>query len=1028
MKPNKPLKSSQARIKHALNGALKTHVLSLKRFNLNTIPPEVFEQVHLQKLVIARNKIETLPPELSKLKDLRSLNLSANNISILPPELGQLVELRHLDLESNCLAEVPPELGQLVKLTYLDLGSNRLKDLPSEIGKLIKLEQLFLYQNLLVSLPAEIGRLTNLRKLGLSSNNLMSLPPEIGRLKNLSELRLNGTQLRSLPKEIGTLVALRRLDLRRNSLETLPSELGNLEELQQLDLTANPVNTLPTELGRCSKLKRLILSGSALRFPPTDIAELGSKAILRYLSAADSASEIVWESKLLLVGEGAVGKTWLYEALNGRMSGGSRKEDGATIGIEIGPLDLPHPKSSEVMRLNCWDFAGQDINHATHQFFFSERSLFVLCWNARAGWEAGKLRKWLTNIRDRAPKAKVLLVATHADEPHSDYPEKELRAEFDQIAEVFKISSKTGEGVEDLKREIGRCAARLPMMGLRWPRTWRAAQQSVKRLRATVPYSSLNDVLNTILSSGLTKEDAAVLLRWLHELGEVLHYAEVPELAELVMLDPQWVTLHVGQVLASSEVQKAKGILTKSCVEEIWPHIDDHVRRHLLGMMERFDLAYRIPEDQEHRCLVVERLPQNPPDYEQKWQEAAGTAEVRLRYRLKSLHPGIPTWFIARCHRFTLGLHWLRGVLFGDRRHKPRHLALITANEGERTVDFVVRGPQPWSFLPILTDGFEDTILKRYPGLEFERIAPCTGRKKDKTPCDYEFNIKDLEALRWPNERGVESHNHIHCLRCRTQHEIDKLLLGLSRASGRDEGKLNEILFAVHAEASATRTFISAEMEEARSFIQLSFVQEWNRAQELEEQSCPTVFALYPLNEKTLTKKNTLFLQLYCMNPKCWHSIGPDGGCEIQTLREGVVTLAKWSQRALRWLKPVAALLPSGAQLAGEYSDAVSQFSKSAENELKLTADMFAQISAKGETKFNEVPFGDLDFNPRNRASDIDLYELKSLLDGLDFPIKPYGGLRRVRTPEGHILWLCAEHAQAFVKSTDIAGQYRLTI
>jgi len=724
----------------------------------------------------------------------------------------------------------------------------------------------------------------------------------------------------------------------------------------------------------------------------------------------------VWESKLLLVGEGAVGKTWLYEALNGRMSGGNRKEEGATIGIEIGPLDLPHPSSPELMRLNCWDFAGQDINHATHQFFFSERSLFLLCWSARAGWEAGKLRKWLTNIRDRAPKAKVLLVATHADEPHSDYPEKELRSEFDQIAEVFKVSSKTGEGVEDLKREIRHCASQLPMMGLQWPRTWRAAQQSVKGLRATVPYSSLNEVLNTILGSGLTKEEAAVLLRWLHELGEVLHYGDVPELADLVMLDPQWVTLHVGEVLASSEVQKAKGILTKSCVEEIWPHVEDHVRRHLLGMMERFDLAYRIPEDQEHRCLVVERLPQNPPDYEQRWKEAAGRAEVRLRYRLKSLHPGIPTWFIARCHRFTLGLHWLRGVLFGDHRQTPRHLALITANEVERTVDFIVRGPQPWSFLPILTDGFEDTILKRYPGLEFDRIAPCTGRKKDKTPCDYEFNIKDLEALRWPDERGVESHNHIHCLRCRTQHEIDKLLLGLSRASGRDEGKLNEILFAVHAEGSATRTLISVEMEEARSFIQLSFVQEWNRAQELEEQSCPTVFALYPLNDKTLTKKSTLFLQLYCMNPRCWHSIGSDGGCEIQAFRDGVVALAKWSHRALRWLKPVAALLPSGSQLAGEYSDAMNQFSKSAENELKLTAAMFAQISPKGETKFTDVWFEDLDFSPRNRASEIELYELKSLLDGLDFPVRPYGGLKRVRTPEGHILWLCAEHAQAFVK------------
>ncbi len=32
-------------------------------------------------------------------------------------------------------------------------------------------------------------------------------------------------------------------------------------------------------------------------------------------------------------------------------------------------------------------------------------------------------------------------------------------------------------------------------------------------------------------------------------------------------------------------------------------------------MMDEFDLAYRIPEDQEERSVVVEKLPQNAPNY-----------------------------------------------------------------------------------------------------------------------------------------------------------------------------------------------------------------------------------------------------------------------------------------------------------------------------------------------------------------------------------------------------------------------------
>ena len=185
----------------------------------------------------------------------------------------------------------------------------------------------------------------------------------------------------------------------------------------------------------------------------------------------------MWESKALFVGEGGVGKTWLYEALNGRLRGGLQTADTGTVGIEIGPLLLHHPQHRDItMHLNCWDFSGQAVNHATHQFFFSQRSLFVLCWSGRAGWEAGKLRRWLNNIRDRAPGAQVLLVATQWDSPHSDYPEKDLLRDYPQIFRAHKVSSITGEGIAELKQDIALVAADLPLMGLRWPALWRRAE------------------------------------------------------------------------------------------------------------------------------------------------------------------------------------------------------------------------------------------------------------------------------------------------------------------------------------------------------------------------------------------------------------------------------------------------------------------------------------------------------------------------------------------------------------------------
>ena len=61
------------------------------------------------------------------------------------------------------------------------------------------------------------------------------------------------------------------------------------------------------------------------------------------------------------------------------------------------------------MRLSAWDFGGQQIYHATHQFFLTNRSLFLLLWSSRAGWEQGNLRYWLDIITARAPESPIVL-------------------------------------------------------------------------------------------------------------------------------------------------------------------------------------------------------------------------------------------------------------------------------------------------------------------------------------------------------------------------------------------------------------------------------------------------------------------------------------------------------------------------------------------------------------------------------------------------------------------------------------------
>ena len=98
---------------------------------------------------------------LAKVKDDGSdtLDLSREELEYLPPEIGDLVHLVELDLTGNQLKELPAEIGNLTNLTRLNARNNQLTKLPSELGGLVNLKGLFLQENQLTELPLQVGQL-----------------------------------------------------------------------------------------------------------------------------------------------------------------------------------------------------------------------------------------------------------------------------------------------------------------------------------------------------------------------------------------------------------------------------------------------------------------------------------------------------------------------------------------------------------------------------------------------------------------------------------------------------------------------------------------------------------------------------------------------------------------------------------------------------------------------------------------------------------------------------------------------------
>jgi GTPase SAR1 family protein len=835
-------------------------------------------------------------------------------------------------------------------------------------------------------IPPEIGKLTNLTRLSLNGNRLTSIPPEIGQLKNLRLLFLGNNQLSMLPPEIGELTNLHVLALVNNQLSTLPPEIGELTNLNVLALVKNQLTALPPEIGQLKNLEILVVHANPLVFPPPEIVRQGTLAIVAHLREHLQSSRVQWVSKLLVLGEGGVGKTSLLRALAGRSFDPLLP---STHGLEMSTLGLEHPtKEGVTMQLKAWDFGGQEIYHTTHQFFLTNRSLFLLVWNTRHGYRQGKLYYWLDTIQAKAPESPVLIVATHLDERKADLPVKDLRQKYPQIVGQYNISNRTGAGIEALRQRITDTAAKLPLMGETWPAAWLDAAEAIRAIGEN--YITAHVLWDTMRSHKVSGENAWVLARWLHELGDILFYQDIEELEDMVILKPLWVTKYISQVLESKEVIKHAGILTRDHRDELWHDIEPAMRDHFLRLMECFDISHRTLEDRDV-SLVVERLPLDPPDFGKKWasiQKDGPYSEISMKFMLNTMQAGIPTWFIARSHRFSTGNHWRGGALFADNPQES-HLALVEAFPHERCLQLTVRGPHPQNFFALLRDGLELT-LKRFPGLKVERLVPCPGH--EGKPCSHEFKYDQLlHRLEEDSSRF-----HLECPEADMDIDIRSLLFGLVPSTFGD--------VRIRIEKSIIEK--GKPIFELIELLQREFLKRYQEQQKNRESHCPNVFAVRQLRGKG---GSSYLIQLYCQAPGCWHPVEKGG-------HYGIDSLSQWAPRLAPHLKKMLSPLKYASLSVGPWTKmAPSQYKKLIKYDVLFMEELLKMLHGVLTSGMSDSSYGLGEALDQNRRDVSSMQPLRQLLDRKD-PKQDWGGLRKVLTPEGHYLWLCEYHARVYAQ------------
>jgi internalin A len=991
----------------------------LSNRRLTALPPEIGQLTSLQELTIDGNQLTTLPPEIGQLTSLQKLVLYRNQLTTLPSEIGQLTSLQELWVGRNQLTTLPPEIGQLASLETLGLAENQLTTLPSEIGQLTSLQKLFLDGNRLTALPLEIGQLTSLQELTIDGNRLTTLPPEIGQLTSLQELRLDGNRLTTLPPEIGQLTSLYQLVLYRNQLATLPAEIGRLTSLRELWLDGNRLTTLPAEIGQLTSLRELMLAENQLTSLPAEIADQldnglivnlngnpleeplpellqqDSRAVAVYLrSLRDGIAQ--YEAKVLLIGEGNVGKTSLSAALRGDAFVEDRP---FTHGIEIQPIVLRHPDAGEDMTIRVWDFGGQEVYRITHQFFFSRQALYLLVWKPREGQEQNEVEGWLRRIRLRVgPDAQVLIVATHCarnQHPDLDYPH--LQREFPHmLVGHFEVDNRTCYGIRELRDAIAEQVARLPQMGQKISFRWVAVRDEIAEMTQMQPQMSFLDFTALCQRHHVGDDETGTLATLMHDLGQIIYYGADEGLQDFVVLNPEWLTKAISYVLRDDATRYSGGVLDHVRLREIWQDRQDgpgypaRYHRYFLRLMEKFDISYRL--DDEQSSLVAQLVPYQRPDlpWDSRTPLPGLLRRLALVCQLGEPAPGLMAWLTVRHHGAATGKHWRTGVFL---RHP------IPAYNSEALLELTapaqlaveVRAPSPDLYFHVLSDSIETLIRSRWAGLTYQLLIPCPTVTIDGNRCPHLVSMEDLLAYR------EEGETRYLCVKCRVRHDVSVLLTGFPVPAQPMAAEMQQQLVRVE------NRLIRIESQAADT---AAVIRRVLRVVSTEVGDCPNLFTL-TRDRQTGDKLQQLYrhhyrLTLWCSQPGYWHP-WDHATYQINPPKE-------WLSK----ISPYVALIVKTLQLAVPLAGSIAIASLPAEQAEKAAAHLEMM-----KTIVDDLPGQPIkelvDVDPRQVADQITAAEGEALraLRALIFehdPLRKFGGLRRVQAPSGDFLWVCPNH------------------
>jgi Leucine-rich repeat (LRR) protein len=714
----------------------------------------------LQSLDVSNTQVSDLAP-LAGLSALQALNVRYTQISDLAPLAG-LSALQSLYFSRTQVTDLGPLAG-LSALQSLDANDTQVTDL-GPLADLSALQTLYVSSTQITNL-APLAGLSALQTLSFAHTRVSDLDPLAG-LFALETLSVANTPVSDL-RPLARLSSLKILFVPDTQVKDL-APLGGLAALAILwasDTQVTDLSPLIELIRRGCPIKwsldigqgnGIYLENCPLTNPPPEIVKQGNDAILNYFRERETGGvDHLFEAKMLILGEGGAGKTSLLRRLY-QPGQPLPTESETTKGIVISRQEFKL-KDGRPFRLNVWDFGGQQIYHATHQFFLTHRSLYVLVDDTRKDYKSVSdegFKYWLELIDVFGGHSPTLIFQNEKDGRSKAIDFEGIKRRYGNVEKCYAGNLEKADAADDIRDGIEFFASHLSHIGEELPARWLKVRADIEARTSETPYIPVQeyfDIYRRHMDFDRTK--ALLLSRYLHDLGVFLHFQDDALLARTVILQNEWATTAVFRILDDETVKAQRGRFSSDDCDRLWPdsvYADMHPE--LLALMQKFELCYELRDSKPQTWLAPQLLPPAKPAALADW---GSPEDLVLRYRYEFLPKGVISRLTVRLHRFVINpeMAWVTGVLF--ERDRTAVLVEVLANGSE--IELRARGPEHKALLSVIAADL-DALNESFQGLrnKVDKRIPCNCKVCLTASVPEFFDQKALLKRKQDNRLKVE--------------------------------------------------------------------------------------------------------------------------------------------------------------------------------------------------------------------------------------------------------------------------------